>query len=501
MQITRKVELTKGGSTTGTRCNVKKMSQIEDIILNEKYSLGIFEDNNIVKANFIEAHSFALDFDGGYSLEDAKKDFKNFRHIIATTKSHQKKKHGIVDDRFRVVLFFTERITENDTFKSTVKYVMSLFPKADRACSNSNRWFYQSTEIIQVGNKGKTIDLYYSTETNADISSEVLLVKKGKLSSTSKGLLRKGLEPGNRNNDTYGIAKDFQCNGYSEDEAIKYIVKAYDETETLSFDFTEDEVTNTIRSAYASELTAEPRSPFKLKLYKDIEKETSVKRWVVDKILSEGGFSLLTGVPKAGKSHIARQLVRDILTKRKFFGRDTKYGEVHYFALEEQMEDLTEIFKHWKLPNNVPLYIHAGDHNSNDTLKDLKAILLERKPVLVVLDTLFDIIEIGNENSYGEVKKALRKLKQVARDTGTHILCVHHANKAYGEVRGNFKSILGSQAIIGGVDAAIMIEMEGATRVMTSTGRRIKSWFLRTLIWDEKWEYYTLGPKYEQDEY
>lgn len=503
MKITTDVELETGGTTIGKLSEVTSISELQKVMLSSPYSLGTFKDNRVVKSNFISANSVALDFDENYTLNEAKKDFEKFQCIIATTKSHGKVKNGKVFDRFRVVLFFTEPITDNETFFSTYKKLQDAFPRLDPQCKNSSRWFYPSVDLIQVNKKGmKVTPVKLVTETKPFTSDSILQTKgNGKLAGSTKKLLKHGLVAGSRNGDTFKIAKDFQENGYAEDDAVKFILKAFTETNTLSYDFTEYEVENTIRSAYTSEPTNAPRKPFKLVPIKEIYRENKKLEWTVDKLLSKGGISLLSAAPKAGKSVIARQLITSILTNKKFFGRECLHGEVHYYAIEEQPEVIQDSFKKMDLPNDVPLYVHTGDIFSDDILRDFLNILQERKPVLAVVDTLFDFLDVESENNYKEVKQQLRKLRNIARVTGTHILCIHHANKGFGGVTGNHRSVLGSQAITGGVDSIMVVEMQGDTRVITTMGRSIKRWITRELIWKEETETYSLGGKIEIEGY
>jgi len=45
-----------------------------------------------------------FDIDDGLSIEEAKQQFKAYEYLIATTKSHQKDKKGIICDRFRIII-------------------------------------------------------------------------------------------------------------------------------------------------------------------------------------------------------------------------------------------------------------------------------------------------------------------------------------------------------------------------------------------------------------
>lgn len=54
--------------------------------------------------NNINQDLIILDIDDGLTIEQAKQEFKDYKHLICTTKSHQKEKKGLTCDRFRVIL-------------------------------------------------------------------------------------------------------------------------------------------------------------------------------------------------------------------------------------------------------------------------------------------------------------------------------------------------------------------------------------------------------------
>ena len=85
------------------------------------YSLGTYKEDYRKLDNFIQCKCIGLDIDNDkkgqlMSLDEAKTAFKDYKHIIATTRSHQKEKNGITVDRFRVILFLQEPILDVKIF-------------------------------------------------------------------------------------------------------------------------------------------------------------------------------------------------------------------------------------------------------------------------------------------------------------------------------------------------------------------------------------------------
>ena len=84
-----------------------------------------------------------LDFDDRYTIGEAMVDFGEYVGVIATTRNHMKEKHGIVAERFRVILPTDKPIMlEREAFKLMMAEVMRRFVHADPACKNIDRMYY-----------------------------------------------------------------------------------------------------------------------------------------------------------------------------------------------------------------------------------------------------------------------------------------------------------------------------------------------------------------------
>ena len=84
-----------------------------------------------------------LDFDDRYSIGEAMVDFAEYVGVIATTRNHMKEKHGVLAERFRVILPTDKPILlEREAFKLMMAEVMRRFVHADAACKNIDRMYY-----------------------------------------------------------------------------------------------------------------------------------------------------------------------------------------------------------------------------------------------------------------------------------------------------------------------------------------------------------------------
>jgi len=100
------------------------------------------KDNAVKKINFIRSEIIGIDIDDGWTLQDAFNDKFTQENalLIYTSHSHSAKKH-----KFRILFKLLEPVTDLHKFENTVKQLI-VYYKADKQCSNANRWFYGNTQ-------------------------------------------------------------------------------------------------------------------------------------------------------------------------------------------------------------------------------------------------------------------------------------------------------------------------------------------------------------------
>lgn len=174
-----------------------------------------------------------------------------------------------------------------------------------------------------------------------------------------------------------------------------------------------------------------------------------VTTWLVDRLLPSGGFSVLVAKPKVGKSTLARNLGLCIARNKPFLGRDVNQGAVIYLALEEKRSEVKRHFQVMGASGKEEIHIYVGGAPA-DAIKQIESL----KPLLLIIDPLFRLTKVKDGNDYVQVTNALEPLLRLSRNTGTHVLCVHHANKMDSQ-DGN--CVLGSQAIFGSVDTLMIM--------------------------------------------
>lgn len=165
------------------------------------------------------------------------------------------------------------------------------------------------------------------------------------------------------------------------------------------------------------------------------------------------GISIIASGPGIGKSTLSRGLAISVARGEDFLGQPTMGGPALLFYLEE---DKAEVRKHLKmlgLQKGDRVYLpHLEERESyHEALKKSIELL---KPALVVIDPMQEFLGIREINSYTETNEKLRPVRELARESGAHILILHHTSKMN-------DWILGSQALKGTVDSAFIMKKAG----------------------------------------
>lgn len=227
---------------------------IKDVITSSVWSPIVWAFGARKERNFVSCHFLALDFDDPETpLENAIHNvFCDMKHIIGTTKSHQKDKKGVRCDRYRVVIPFDTAITDLRQYKHNMK-LAAVGHGADSQCVDGGRFFYPCTEIVshQTGPDFESApvsppppppDPEVKARKDREIEEHRL---SGTYPSWIKNYLRHGCRVGDRNRISYGIACDLAKCGYTFDQIMDMLFSSaipYEENQR-------GEISTTVRSA------------------------------------------------------------------------------------------------------------------------------------------------------------------------------------------------------------------------------------------------------------
>ena len=192
------------------------------------YSAHGFENGHRTKDNALEGFELViLDIDDSTSLEMAKLLFEDYTYLIATTRSHQKEKNGVVCDRFRIILPMKDRLELNkDQYSKFYEAMMDDLPiEVDGACKDISRMFF-SSEGEYFYNEGVMFDAskYIPNTQESEIyNKEGVKLAKKNINGIGQYIIRN--EGGGRNNQLTKYALLLMDTGYSHDECKEEVLR------------------------------------------------------------------------------------------------------------------------------------------------------------------------------------------------------------------------------------------------------------------------------------
>lgn len=496
---------------------VSKLEEFGKLTQEYNWSPGLYKDNYRNKENFISCECVGLDIDNDedvkMSLEEAREAFKDYKHVIVPSKSHRKEKNGEVKDRYRVILFLSQPINDEPTYNATWQSLQNQFPAIDPACRDTSRFYYPSKAIVSSNMKGKPIDPVLPTEVReleAAVDRAVLETagvapeeqQGGELSRKTLKFMQEGARPGQRHRELYKAARDYHQNNRTKEQFMADLAVMITRTGKWATKKPSSKDISTVDDAFRTDPKHDARIPYEKALFfkpvSEVLNSEEKFEWLCDRFLSVGGISIIAGDPKAGKSTLIRQLTKSVARGEDFLGRPTKQGTVFCMSLEEQEGLLKSQFKALGVTDKDPIRIHVGspDGDLANVLLTLEDELDREKVALLVIDTFQLGLGINDLFNYTEVTKAIQPFRDLARNTGCHILMIHHTSKA----GIGFNAISGSKAIFGAVDTAMIMKSVGKKRIFSCIGRGIRPVSESLLIYNEKQMTYTLGPEGGFDE-
>lgn len=238
------------------------MERLAKCMVSRPWSPNEWTGGRRAKGNFIRSDYLGLDFDNGEtSLEAAVKLFCDCRHVIGTTRNHQKEKNGITVDRFRVVIPWETAITDRLNYEYNMRLASDRY-SIDESTLDAARFFYPCNEIVSISEDGyleevKPTSREWLRERDRAEANRLLYLKfaaqqyrdYGKLPKDIMAFKNSGKLIGSGRNDTgYVIALKLAFMGWTEAEAYEFLLSCNYEK---SWDFKpEKEFRTAVKSAF-----------------------------------------------------------------------------------------------------------------------------------------------------------------------------------------------------------------------------------------------------------
>ncbi len=191
--------------------------------------------------------------------------------------------------------------------------------------------------------------------------------------------------------------------------------------------------------------------------------------WLAEPLLATGCLTLLAGREGQGKSMLALALAAAVGRGEKLAGLDCLPASTLYVDAENGEREAHRRVRGLGVRPQRLVYVEADGFSLRKHLGELRALVAERRPGLLVLDSLRSLAPGLDENDSAKVEEVLRPLATLAQRGGIAVLLLHHAGKQ------GTDSYRGSTAIGAAVELGFTLsrhpeDPQGATR------RRLGCW-------------------------
>lgn len=210
--------------------------------------------------------------------------------------------------------------------------------------------------------------------------------------------------------------------------------------------------------------------------------------WIWTGYLAKGHITLLSGLPKAGKTTLLFQLIRSIEGNQAFLELATKLeGKILIVSEENSQHYKVRVEKYQLIGKDVfILPAYEMDCSSKDKVLEQIRYAIDKDDVsLVVLDTLGEFWGVSDENNASAVQEALKPFRTIAHKNHVSVLLIHHLRKSEGD---NGTAHRGSGALLAGIDIGLELKYSSDhvrnRRTLTSKSRFIETPDELMIEWD-----------------
>lgn len=151
-------------------------------------------------------------------------------------------------------------------------------------------------------------------------------------------------------------------------------------------------------------------------------------RWAIPGLVPEG-LTILGGRPKMGKSWWALEASLAVGAGGRFMGQDVPRGSVVFFSLEDSPKRLQWRMKSINWPPGLDVTFCHDLAPIGGTLVGLVPLIEEKKPTLVVVDTLSRAAQGLDQRNVGMVTDYLSPIQATALAAGCAVLVIDHHRK------------------------------------------------------------------------
>lgn len=202
-------------------------------------------------------------------------------------------------------------------------------------------------------------------------------------------------------------------------------------------------------------------------------KEYPPQRWVVEKLIPQGGLVMMSASPASYKTWLMLQVALSVAKGEKFIDAfHTEQTKVLIMDEESGERSLQERFRRLGATSTLPIHYlsRAGRKASEEYAKQVISVCKENEIGLVMFDS-FIRFAIGSENDSTDMSRNMDNFKKIT-DQGIACLILHHNRKAGLIGSGAAESMRGSGDILAACDVHVALRRKGDKITISQTKNR-----------------------------
>ena len=178
-----------------------------------------------------------------------------------------------------------------------------------------------------------------------------------------------------------------------------------------------------------------PPSKFTTTKGNDLARNAKAPVYLIDGIIEQDAHGIVYGASMSFKSFAVLEMAHCIANGRDFMGHKVKQTGAVIYVCGEGAGGIgrrlkAQVITNGEFKNDFHLLNESIDIGSVDDMAELKLLIEQIKPTLVIFDTFASLVCGVNENDNGAVGAVLNLIRDTCRNEfGTSSMIIHHTGK------------------------------------------------------------------------
>jgi hypothetical protein len=158
--------------------------------------------------------------------------------------------------------------------------------------------------------------------------------------------------------------------------------------------------------------------------------------WLAPGVIPRGALTVMYAPGGEMKSLLSLGIAGAVARGEELAGIECAKGTALYFDAENGRAEIHRRVHALGLPEDGIEVAEVGGLDIRKDFAEVEGEVLDKKPELLVLDSLRSLTPGMDENDTSTTAAALDPIRRLAHNTGTAVLLIHHANKGGKDFRG-----------------------------------------------------------------